>query len=61
MEPIVCPLCLRNMLENLASDVKLIVDGELRRPEGLLSYRCTEYGHVFFVRESDVEREVSTS
>ena len=57
MQPMACPLCLRTTVELLSSNVKITVANEAREANGLLSCRCTEYGHVFFVRQSDLDSE----
>jgi len=56
MEPLACPICTRRTLEQVLHAVCMTfrVDGE-HSVGGLMAYRCTENGHVFFVRTSDVE------
>ena len=57
MTPILCPICTRSSLEPILQEVtiKAHVDGDNRVVGGVLAYRCTEFGHVFFIRRADVE------
>jgi hypothetical protein len=51
-----CPLCTRAELERLLERVTITakIDRE-NTAGGILAYRCTENGHIFFVRVADVE------
>jgi hypothetical protein len=62
MTPVLCPICTRSTLEPIFEEVKIKVQthGE-RIVGGLLTYRCTEFGHRFFVRKVDVEAESKLS
>jgi hypothetical protein len=56
MIPILCPICTRSSLEPILEKVTITAQlGEERVVGGLLGYRCTEFGHVFFIRKADVE------
>ena len=57
MTPILCPICTRSTLEPILQEfiIKAVVAAEDRVVGGLLAYRCSEFGHVFFVRRTDVE------
>ena len=57
MEPLSCPMCSRHTLERVLEDVMMSAKlpcGE-QKVGGIKAYRCTENGHVFFVRTTDVE------
>jgi hypothetical protein len=58
MTPVLCPICTRSTLEPIFEEVKIKeqMDGE-RIVGGLLAYRCTQFGHLFFVRKADVKAE----
>jgi hypothetical protein len=55
-----CPICGRRSLEQVLNTVCISarVDGE-RSVGGLMAYRCTENGHIFFVRTTDVEQPLT--
>ena len=57
MTPILCPICTRSKLEPILQEVtiKAQLGADDRTVGGLLAYRCTEFGHVFFIRKADVE------
>ena len=58
MTPILCPVCTRSTLEPILQ--KVILKAKIHDEHivgGLLAYRCTEFGHVFFVRKADMEAE----
>lgn len=56
MEPIVCPLCMRSGLKKIFQDhsITLNIDHETT-VGGMIAYSCGEFGHVFLVRQFDVE------
>ena len=56
MMPILCPICTRSSLEPILENVTIKAQlGDERVVGGLLGYRCTEFGHLFFIRKVDVE------
>ena len=56
MIPILCPICTRSSLEPILQEVTIKAQLEDERVVGgLLGYRCTEFGHVFFICKADVE------
>ena len=58
MTPVLCPICTRSSLEPIFQEVKIKVEMDSQRiVGGLLAYRCTEFGHLFFVPTADVEAE----
>jgi hypothetical protein len=58
MTPALCPICARSTLEPILEQINIQaqIDGD-RNVGGLLAYKCTEFGHLFFVRKADVEAE----
>ena len=58
MTPALCPICARSILEPILEQIKIQaqIDGE-RNVGALLAFKCTEFGHLFFVRKADVEAE----
>ncbi len=55
--PLKCPVCGRSSIEPVLETVKVVASyvqfqGDIG---GLQVYRCTEHGHIFFVRSSDLE------
>jgi hypothetical protein len=58
MTPVLCPICTRSTLESIFQEVKIKVEIDgVRKVGGLLAFRCSEFGHIFFVRTADVEAE----
>lgn len=58
MTPVVCPICTRSSLERISQQA--ITEAKINNesiPGGLIAFRCTEFGHVFLVRKSDVEAD----
>jgi hypothetical protein len=51
-----CPICERSSIEPILQTVKIMASYERFQGEvgGLQVYRCTEFGHIFFVRISDL-------
>ena len=51
MTPVFCPICTRSTLEAILQQVRIQaqIDGD-RIVGGVLAYKCTEFGQVFFVR-----------
>jgi hypothetical protein len=62
MTPVLCPICTRSSLEEIFQNVSMEakIDGD-RVVGGLMAFRCTEFGHVFFVRRADVEADARFS
>jgi len=56
MKPIMCPFCTQYTLEPLLKHITLTarIDGD-SVVSGVMAYRCTENGHIFFVRKLDVD------
>lgn len=56
MTPALCPICTRSSLEPILEQIKIQakIDGD-RNVGALLAYKCIEFGHLFFVREADLE------
>lgn len=52
-----CPICKLQTIERLLPDVQISarIDGE-RVVGGVAAYRCLTNGHIFFVREANLER-----
>jgi hypothetical protein len=56
MEPQSCPMCSRHSVEPPLGDVT--ISAQLDRERllgGIRAYRCTEMGHIFFVRVKEIE------
>ena len=53
-----CPLCQQTTLERILGDVEMAAkikgDGE-DAANGIVAYRCTLNGHIFFVRQDDID------
>jgi uncharacterized Zn finger protein len=60
MAELTCPVCGRTTVEQLLREVQISakVDGETP-VGGLQMYRCTELGHIFFVRARDIEESAA--
>ena len=58
MTPVLCPICTRSSLEPIFEQftVKAEAEGE-HKVGGLVAHKCTEFGHISFVRKSDVEAD----
>ncbi len=63
MQPLVCPICTRWELRPVFQEItiQLQVGGEEKSVAGVLGYQCMQYGHIFFVRQADIETEVLRS
>jgi hypothetical protein len=61
LRPIKCPVCGESSIEPVLQ--KICVRAEYKDFQGdiggLRTYRCTEMGHIFFVRTADLEGEDS--
>lgn len=57
MQPMACPICELKTIERVFENVTLSakINGD-RTVGGIVAYRCTIYGHIFFVRAADVEQ-----
>lgn len=60
LQPLKCPVCGEQSVEPILENVKVVAkyDGFAGDIGGLNIYRCTEWGHIFFVRTADLQREV---
>jgi len=59
LQPIQCPVCGKASIEPVLQKISVQAQYEGFRGEigGLKAYRCTELGHIFFVRMADLEGE----
>lgn len=59
--PLKCPVCGERSVEPILENVKIVAkyDGFAGDIGGLKVYRCTEWGHIFFVRTADLQGEVT--
>jgi hypothetical protein len=59
LQPVKCPVCGTSTVEPVLQNVKVTAQYELHEGDigGLKVYRCTELGHIFFVRTADLEVE----
>lgn len=57
MAPLKCPVCGEQSVEPILESVKVVAkyDGFAGAIGGLKVYRCTELGHIFFVRTADLQ------
>ena len=58
-EPQTCPICDHGMpVERVLRDIRVTatVDDNIMEVAGLRTYHCKTEGHIFFVRESDLEK-----
>jgi hypothetical protein len=55
--PLTCPVCGKSTIEPVLASVRIVAMYEQFQGDigGLKVYRCTEEGHIFFVRSSDLE------
>ena len=61
MEPVLCPLCMLPTLERLLANAEITakVDHE-NRDHSIVAYRCTEYNHLFFLPNNDLNTSDSS-
>ena len=55
--PRICPVCELETIERILDDVQIAakIDGKGENvSHGVIAYRCTQNGHIFFLRHSDV-------
>jgi len=59
LQPIQCPVCGKNTIEPVLQNINVRARYERFEGDigGLKVYRCTELGHIFFVRTVDLEDE----
>lgn len=58
MTPVQCPICTRSSLEPVSQNVAIEAEIDNQPVNGaLMAFRCTEFGHLFLVRKSDVEAD----
>jgi len=57
LQPLTCPVCGKSTVEPVLQKISVQAqyDGSREDIGGLRTYRCTELGHIFFVRSSDLE------
>jgi hypothetical protein len=58
-EPRTCPICDHGLpVERVLRDIPVTakVDDNIVEVAGLRTYHCSTEGHIFFVRESDLEK-----
>jgi len=57
LQPVKCPVCGKNTIEPVLEKISVMAqyDGFHGDLGGLRTYRCTELGHIFFVRTADLE------
>jgi uncharacterized Zn finger protein len=57
LRPLQCPVCGKEKIEPVLQKVHVQAQYEGFRGDigGLRTYRCTELGHIFFVRTTDLE------
>lgn len=57
LQPIKCPVCGKGTIEPVLQKVSVMAQYEDFQGDigGLRVYRCTELGHIFFVRTADLE------
>src|SRR5438270_1267592 len=62
MNPALCPLCTQHDLESLLNTAVISAKIGKQDVSEVVAYRCREYGHIFFIRESDLRgtRRAST-
>lgn len=62
MVPLKCPVCGNLSIEPVLEEVKVTAEYESFAGDigGLKVYRCTERGHIFFVRISDLGDALDT-
>ena len=56
--PHFCPICELDSIERILEDVQIAakIKGAAENVvNGIVAYRCTQHGHIFFVRYSDVK------
>lgn len=55
--PEACPICLHEPVERLLDEFKLTaaIGNHVSVVGGLLAYRCVPKGHIFFLRQYDIE------
>jgi len=56
LQPVTCPVCGKSTIEPVLQKISVQAQYEGFRGDigGLRTYRCTELGHIFFVRSSDL-------
>ena len=61
MSPRSCPICNHPNLRRLLEDVQIsaAVTGDIRKVSGVAAFICEIAGHIFFVRISDLDQELS--
>jgi hypothetical protein len=54
-----CPVCGKGTIEPILQNIQVMVRSERFEGDigGLKVYRCTELGHIFFVRAADLESD----
>lgn len=57
VRPLKCPICGKSSIEPVLETVKVVAAYERFQGEigGLKVYRCTVEGHIFFVRNTDLQ------
>ena len=57
MNNLICPICHDDSVEELLSDFNFTAasNSDILSVSGITAYRCDVAGHIFFVRETDVE------
>jgi hypothetical protein len=59
LQPLKCPVCGRSSIEPVLQKITVRAHSTDFHGDigGLRMYRCTELGHIFFVRKADLEDE----
>jgi len=58
--PNICPVCELDSIERILEDVQIaaqITGSGENVSHGIVAYRCTQNGHIFFLRRSDVNAD----
>lgn len=63
LQPLKCPVCGKTTIEPVLQKISVQAHYEGFQGDigGLRTYRCTELGHIFFVRTADLENNDARS